>query len=56
MTYLRYGGLLNDDSTESFLLSLTVKEFRKVVSIWRHYGEITVASFSQCILLGHTYV
>ena len=48
---LGYGGVFKYDFITNFLLSLTVKEIRKSVNIWRSYGpEYSVFFDSQCIL------
>ena len=39
MTYLRYGGIFKYQSVANFLLSLSVKKFRKSVNVWRSYGQ-----------------
>jgi len=52
-TRLGCDGVFKYDFVTNFLLSLTEKEFRKSVNIWRSYGqEINVLFFdSQCIYM-----
>ena len=38
-TYLRCGGVVNDQITTGLLLSMSVKEFLKSVNIWQSYKQ-----------------
>ena len=39
VTYLRCGGIFNNQSCKGLLLSLSVKQFLKSVNIWHSYGQ-----------------
>ena len=53
---LRCGGMFNDDFIANLLLSLPVKEFWKLVSIWPSYGQKSSVLFfgSQCSIITHS--
>jgi len=44
-THLRCGGIFNNHSTTNFLKNPSVKEFRKSIKIWQHYGYECDAPF-----------
>ena len=57
-THLGCGGVFLYDFVTNFLLSLTVKEFRKLVNIWWSYGQKFGVLFfyeTQCIYI-YTYI
>jgi len=39
VTQLRCGGTVNEDCVANLLVNLSVKEFWKLVNIWRSYGQ-----------------
>jgi len=45
---VRYSGICNGLFIANFLVSVTVKGFRKLVSIWQSYGRESGVVFITC--------